>query len=78
MGTCETVKVVSKEHETGYKTINKSDFDEKVHKIYGAQKTNDTELTVDQIKEKLTELKIDFPANVKKDELVKLLEAANK
>lgn len=34
MSTCETVKVVSEEHDTGFKTINKEDFDEKVHKLF--------------------------------------------
>lgn len=35
--TCETVQVVS-DNEQGFKVINKSDFDEKEHKLY-AQKT---------------------------------------
>ena len=33
-GQCETVRVVSDEHDDGFKVINKSDFDSKVHTLY--------------------------------------------
>jgi len=34
--TCETVQVVSGEHEAGFKIINKADFKEGEHTIYAA------------------------------------------
>lgn len=34
---CETVRVVSSEHEAGFKIINKADFREGEHTLYAAQ-----------------------------------------
>lgn len=42
------------------------------------QKPDYTKLNVDQMKEKLTALKIEFAADAKKEDLLKLLESAEK
>lgn len=72
-GACPVVQVVWDNPE-GFTEINKHDFDPKKHKLYEPPKPKeDTSLTVEELKAKLSELKVDFPATAKKEDLVKLL-----
>jgi hypothetical protein len=74
MDTCETIKIKAISPEQGdYVVINKTDFDESVHEIYGDDNGAEKPLTVTQLKERLTELGIEFADGAKKAELVELL-----
>lgn len=70
-GPCPTVRVVW-HNEEGFTEISEHDFDPKKHKLWSENKQPDP-LTVEELKEKLTAIKVSFPANAKKEELEKLL-----
>lgn len=54
-----------------YIIINKSDFDPDEHELY--DESDGSKMTVAEIKAKLDELGIEYPASAKKAELEKLL-----
>lgn len=72
----ETVRIKSTHPESQgpFVNINKDDFVEGQHELYvEGDANNDGKLTVDEIKAKLTELGIEYPAGAKKAELLELL-----
>lgn len=79
--TCETVRVTSPKSDdnpTGYIVINKSDLT-KDHTLYEEpvepSATDNSKLTVPQLKETLTAAGIAFDETAKKADLVALLDA---
>lgn len=77
----ETVKV-KRDGPRGWKLINKCDFDPKKHELYEDAKAGDKKtagnaaLTVEQLKAKLAELKVEHDPKLNKAGLVELLDKA--
>ena len=71
MNNPKTVRVESK---GGFTTINESDFDEKVHKIF-KEKPVVKEPTVKELKAELDKLEVEYDAKDNKAKLEELLKA---
>jgi len=68
----EILETVQVEGNDGPVTINKDDYDPKVHKLYEAAPKAPT---VDELKATLTEAGVEIPAGAKKKDLEKLVAA---
>jgi len=67
------IKSTHPESQGPFVIIDEADFIEGQHELYVEGEPDDGDLTVPEIKEKLTAAGIEFPANAKKSDLLALL-----
>jgi len=76
MSSLKTVKIKDDKQSTGYRIINKNDFDPVQHQTFGATPAKSTPVSLTQLKEEASSKGIKNAQSLNKTQLIEALKAS--